>query len=183
MEENRQLKLRGIFKMITKFSKFIFFYLAYLPLFLILLVLIFDIAWNLLYISLGVISLGFVLILSLFKSIKSLTPAPQEVYINSNNNSEVLGFIFTYLFPFLMVITNLNSIIAFSILIIMVFLIYIDTPIFSVNPLLKIILGYNVYEIKSEGKRFFLLSKEKYSEGKVDINVKQLSLEVLIEND
>ena len=179
----KKRKLLGGNEMINNYAKFVFFYLAYLPLFLILLVLNMNLSLNLLYISLGIIVLGFILFLPLLKSIKSLTPSPEEININSNNNSEVLGFIFTYMFPFLMMITNLNSIIAFSILIVMVFLIYIDTPIFSINPLLKIIFGYNIYEVKSNGKKLFLLSKEKYSGGKINIDVKQLSLEVLIEND
>lgn len=168
--------------MINKFSKFVFFYLAYLPLFIGLLVLNLDLSWNLLYLSLGVIFLGALIFLPLLKSINSLAPHNIEISIISNNNVKVLGFIFTYLFPLLITFTNINSILTFSIFIILVFTIYIDTPLFSVNPLLKIIFRYNIYQVKHKNKKYFFLSKEKYSEGKIDTKVKQIDPEVLIEN-
>lgn len=167
--------------MINKFSKFAFFYLAYLPLIMILLILNMDLSQKLAYLLIGSVILCFLIFLPLFWSIKSLSPSREEIEVVSNNNSEVLGFIFTYIFPFLITFTNINSILAFSILIIMVFLIYIETSLFSVNPLLKIVFGYNIYEIKSGDKRLFLLSKKKYFGGKIKINVKQLDSEVLIE--
>ncbi len=169
--------------MINKFSKFIFFYLAYLPLFLILLILNLKISWNLLYLSAGAIVLGALLFLPLLKTIKSLAPTKEIIEIKSNNNAEVLGFIFTYIFPFLITFTNLNSILAFGILIIVVFLIYIDTPLFSINPILKIFFRYNIYEVDYRGQKFFILTKNKYATGKISVKVKQLDLEVLIEDD
>jgi hypothetical protein len=68
-------------------------------------------------------------------------------------------------------------------LIIVVFFIYIDTPLFSINPLLKIFFGYNIYEVNYDGKKFFLLTKKKYAPGEINIKIKQLDLEVLIEDD
>ena len=169
--------------MINKFSKFVFFYLAYLPLFIILLVLNISISLNLLYWVIGIVFVCFLLFIPLIKSIKSLAPSKEEVEIVTNNNAEVLGFIFTYIFPFLITFTSLNSIIAFAILIVIVFVIYIDTSLFSVNPLLKVIFGYNIYEVSFKGRKFFLLSKNKYFNDKVTLKIKQLDSEVLIEDD
>jgi hypothetical protein len=146
-----------------------------------LLVLNLELSWNLLYLSLGSIGLGVILFLPLIKTIKSIAPRKEKIKINSNNNSELLGFLLTYIIPFCVAFTTLNSIIAFGILILMIFIIYIDTSLFSVNPLLKIILRYNIYEIKYNNKRYFLLSKNKYFDEEVLINVKQLDSEVLIE--
>lgn len=168
--------------MINKFSKFIFFYLAYLPLFIILLVLNMDLSWSLLYVSLGVIAFCLLLFFPLLKSINSLAPSEEEIDILSNNNSEILGFIFTYIFPFLITFANINSIIAFAILIMMVFLIYVQTSIFSVNPLLNLLFGYSIYEVRHKNKKYFLLSRNRYSSGKFNIRIKQLDLEVLIED-
>lgn len=169
--------------MINKFSKFVFFYLAYLPLFIILLVLNIDISLTLLYWVIGIVFVCFLLFIPLMKSIKSIAPSKEEVEIVTNNNAEVLGFIFTYIFPFLITFTSLNSIIAFAILIVMVFVIYIDTSLFSVNPLLKVIFGYNIYEVSFKSRKFFLLSKNKYFNDKVTLKIKQLDSEVLIEDD
>lgn len=169
--------------MINKLSKFFFFYLAYLPLFLILLILNMDLSWKLAYFSGGIVLIGIILFLPLLKSIKSIAPIKQEIEIKSNNNSEILGFIFTYIIPFLVTFTSINSILAFGILILLVFVIYIDTSLFSVNPLLKVIFRYNIYSVKHKGRKFYLLSKKKYSEGKSNINIKQIDSEVLIEND
>ncbi|PJE81271.1 hypothetical protein COU58_03505 [Candidatus Pacearchaeota archaeon CG10_big_fil_rev_8_21_14_0_10_32_42] len=168
--------------MINKLSKFIFFYLAYLPLILILLILNMEISWKLLFISIGIIILGIILVIPLLRTIKSVSPVKEKIEIIADNNSEVIGFIVTYITPFLIQFTNLNSIIAFSILMVIIFLIYVETSIFSINPLLKIIFGYNIYEVKSEDKRYYLLSKQKGLGGSLMMKVKQIDREVIIED-
>lgn len=160
-----------------------FFYLAYLPLILIILILNLQITWTLLYLTIGALLLGFILFLPLLNSIKSLAPSREKIKIITNNNAEILGFILTYFSPFLVKLTNLNSVIAYFLLLIMIFLIYIETSLFSVNPLLKIIFKYNIYEIKHDEKKYFLLSKNKYSNEDISIKVKRLDMEVLVEDD
>lgn len=169
--------------MINKFSKFIFFYLAYLPLILILLILNLNLSWKLLFLSIGSILLGFALFLPLRSSIKSIAPTKEKIIISSNNNSEILGFIVTYISPFLITFSNLNSIIAFFLLMIIIFLLYIETSLFSINPLLKIIFGYNIYEVRNKGSRYFMLSKNKYLNEEINLKIKQIGREVLIEDD
>ena len=65
---------------------------------------------------------------------------------------------------------------------VIIFLIYVETSIFSINPLLKIIFGYNIYEVKSEDKRYYLLSKQKGLGGSLMMKVKQIDREVIIED-
>ena len=76
--------------MINKLSKFIFFYLAYLPLILILLILNMEISWKLLFISIGIIILGIILVIPLLRTIKSVSPAKEKIEIIADNNSEVI---------------------------------------------------------------------------------------------
>lgn len=168
--------------MINKFSKFVFFYLAYLPLILILLVLNMDISWSLLFVSIGVIFFGFIIFIPLLRTIKSVSPTEEKIEVIADNNSTVIGFIVTYISPFLIQFTSLNSVIAFSILVLIIFLIYIETSIFSINPLLKIIFGYNIYEVNVSNKKYHLLSKKKGLSRNLVLRIKQIDSEVLIED-
>lgn len=167
--------------MLNKFSKIILFYLAYLPLFLILLLLNMDFGLNLLYFSGGAILFGIIISAPFFYAAKSIKGVPEKVEIISNNNSEIIGFILPYIIPFCVAFSSLNSIIAFGILMMMIFLIYIDTNLFLINPILKIFMRYNIYQVKINGDESFLLSKDKYFPGKMKLNVKHLDSGVLIE--
>ncbi|MDO8508936.1 MAG: hypothetical protein Q7S27_04595 [Nanoarchaeota archaeon] len=167
--------------MLNKFSKIILFYFAYLPLFVILAISnIFQMKYLLVTLS-GLILFGFIFIWLLLKTIKSVTSSQEKVSINENKNSEYLGFLITYIIPFLVSFTGIRSIISFCILFFLIAYLYIDTSLFGVNPLLKIFFGYNIYQVSLGKTTYFLLSKNKHLQGEKNLDIKKLGGNVLIE--
>lgn len=169
--------------MINKFSKLILFYFAYIPLFVILSINnISEIKPLLITIS-SIIILGFALIFLLVHTIKSVTPSQEKIIINENKNSEYLGFLVTYLIPFLVSFSGIREIISFSVLFILIAYLYLDTSLFGINPLLKIFFRYNIYNVSLGKTDYFLLSKIKHKRGEKNLNIKKLGDNILIEDE
>jgi len=170
-------------RMINKFSKLILFYFAYIPLFVILSINnISEIKPLLITIS-SIIILGFALIFLLVHTIKSVTPSQEKIIINENKNSEYLGFLVTYLIPFLVSFSGIREIISFSVLFILIAYLYLDTSLFGINPLLKIFFRYNIYNVSLGKTDYFLLSKIKHKRGEKNLNIKKLGDNILIEDE
>ena len=170
--------------MLNIISKLILFYFAYLPLFVILAINNFNLHNQYLYILVTLILIfGFFLPFILFRTIKSIAPRNEEMEIKSTKNSEYLSFLVTYITPFLITPSNINELISFLILFTIIIYLYIDTSLFCVNPLLKILYKYNIYEVSLANRTYFLLSKKSHSNETISLNVKVLSTNLLIEEE
>jgi len=170
--------------MLNVISKLILFYFAYLPLFVILTINNFNLHNQYLYILVTLILiLGIILPFILFRTIKSIAPRNEEMEIKSTKNSEYLSFLVTYMTPFLITPSNINELISFLILFTIIIYLYIDTSLFCVNPLLKILYKYNIYEVSLANRTYFLLSKKSHSNETISLSVKVLSTNLLIEEE
>lgn len=168
--------------MINKFSKLILFYFAYLPLFIILSINnILELKPLIITISILIV-IGFVSIFLLLKTIKSVTPNQEKIIVHENRNSEYLGFLVTYLIPFLVSFAGIREIISFSILFILIGYLYLGTSLFGINPLLKIFFGYNIYHVSLGNTKYFLLSKIKHKQGENNLDIKKFGGNILIED-
>jgi len=168
--------------MLNKFSKIILFYFAYLPLFSILIINNINDTKTMLIILISAIAAGFILVVLLFKTIKSIVPSEEKITITELKNSEYLSFLVTYILPFLVDLTDIRIIISFSILLILVVYLYIDTLLFCINPLLKIFFKFNLYQVTMGDKKYYLISKNKHKIISSKLNVKRIGEDILIED-
>ncbi len=159
------------------------FYFAYLPLFIILLIKNMEINLLLIIIVICLIALGIISIFLLIKTIKSIAPKTVKIRFISNKNAETLSFIVTYVIPFGITFTTLNSRIAFGILFAIIFYLYLDTSLFCINPLLKIIFNYNIYLINIRKREYYLLSKKDHLNGNATINMVFLTKNLAMEDE
>jgi len=187
--------------MLNKFSKFILFLFAYLPVFISLIIKIFydiepitiniplsNLSYECNFIILTLIisiTLSFTIIALchlIIKSVREIVPEKELVCIIEPKNSEYLAFIVTYLIPILVVGIDIPTIISIVIIFIIISIIYIDSSLFCINPLLKIIFRYNIYEIEISKKRSYLLSKRRLYSTEMNLNIKQLGDGVYIDD-
>lgn len=130
---------------------------------------------------------GYISVKTLFIYVSKIAPHNEEIEIIAEKNSEILNFIVTYILPLCLPLVDingdlmLNSIISLTILLLLIYYLYIDTSLFCINPLLKIIFNYNVYEVEIDNNNYFLLSKSKYSRKQKFVQVKKLTSNLLIE--
>lgn len=146
--------------MLTSWAKIILGSLAYSPLFVILLIKNLPLKWGIIA---GVIVFGSILLLSwaVLQSVQKLSGQLIKVKIDRDLNDQYVGFIVTYIVPFIGSIKTMNDIVSISILLIVIFSLYLTTSLFAVNPLLKLLFGYNLYLCTINGKDGILLSVEK----------------------
>lgn len=173
--------------MISNKAKYILTLFAYLPLFAVIAIRNLDFLHSLLldymkidvlkiYLFIGVL-IFFIclyywfkyLVRSILNKIETLAPREIEVQIKSEKNTEMLGFLLTYIVPFSITFENgLYDIFAFCLLFMLLLRVYIKTSLFCINPLLNYSFGYNIYEIKMHDMNGFLLTTRKHR------NVKEL---------
>ena len=119
----------------------------------------------------------------LLKHIKTVVASEENIIVTENKNSEYLNFLITYITPFLIDFSGLNHIISFIILFTIIAYLYVDSSLFCVNPLLKIMFRYNVYEVFINNNRYFLLSKIKHqTQDSITIKLLRLDDNILIED-
>ncbi|AEH24469.1 hypothetical protein [Pyrococcus yayanosii] len=145
--------------MLTSWAKIILGSLAYFPLFVVLLIKNLPLKWGLFA---GTILFAFILLLSwsVLCSIRKFSGKPIKVKIDRDLNDQYVGFIVTYIVPFIGAVKTVNDIISMAILLLVIFSLYLSTSLFAVNPLLKLIFGYNLYLCTINNKDGILLSKE-----------------------
>ena len=168
--------------MLNLFSKLIFFYFAYLPLFLIIVIQNMKLSCYTFLIILGIILIGFPFIFVLLRAIKDVAPRKEQFRLIANKNSEILNFIITYIIPFAMHFHSINDWLSFGLLFFIIAYLYLDTPIFCINPLLKIIFRYNIYLVEQNNKEYYLLSKRSYfRNGYYALNIVPLTTSLIME--
>lgn len=148
------------------FARFLLFLSSYIPLWVIFAVimarthLVFACGFALL----AVISLFGTLIY--IRHVQGLTGVQISVGIIRRQDSETMSYIASYVVPF--AATSLDSfeqVIALGIFLIVLCIVYVNTSMIHINPLLSI-MGYNLFEIEDgDGDTQFLISKRRVRRG------------------
>lgn len=161
-----------------KFSKLLMFFSSYTLLFLALAIKNYTLSviWLMLLISIvGVVATSLIL-----KT--KINPDSHRVEAVQVKNEQVLGYLATYILPFLSFnLEKANDQIALLIIFISIGILYIKADLLYINPILML-LGYNIYEVTFEdGKtRILITKKTQYDiKGKI-INFYELEDRVLI---
>jgi len=180
--------------MISKNAKMVLTLFAYLPLFAVITIrnlgLLHDIFLS--YINLDfpkiylflIVLIIFIFIYYTFKSlvgsiftkVETLAPRDIEVQIKSDKNTEMLGFLLTYIVPFCITFENgFYDLFAFFVLFVMIVYVYIETSLFCVNPLLNFTFGYNIYEIEMHNMDGFMLTTKKHRNIKKELRLYKIT--------
>ncbi|ASJ08060.1 hypothetical protein A3L11_01990 [Thermococcus siculi] len=146
--------------MLKRWAKLILSLLAYSPLFVILSIKNLPLKLGLI-VGTGVFVIIFLMAWAVMSSVKKLIGQPIVVKIDRDINEQYVGFIVTYIVPFIGTIKTVNDVISMGILIVVIFALYLTTSLFAVNPLLKLLFGYNLYLCTINNKDGILLSREK----------------------
>ncbi len=151
--------------------------LAYLPLFFTIII---RFSFNLFTI------LGFIVFAALFILIlrRFLIPHGEVseltgLAVEKPRGFEYTAFILTYLIPFLTFIDT-ATLIALIVVYSIIAYIYVSTPLFLVNPLLKLIFGYNTYFFKNEDGENFLIAKKDLKELDNSLKIRRLDVNLFI---
>ncbi len=137
--------------------KYLLYILAYLPLiFTVIIRFTFNIFTIIGFIVFAVV---FILILRQLLTSSGEVVELTEIRFEKPRGFEYTAFILTYLIPFLTFIDT-ATLIALIVVYAVIAYIYVSTPLFSVNPLLRLIFGYDIYYYKSGEGESFLLAKD-----------------------
>lgn len=174
--------------MLNRFSKTLLFILAYLPVFIIFTMNLFFIS-NInffLYVGYGIIITIFgvvIIIWQMFKTIQTIVPSRETLNIVENKNSDTRIIFFIYLLPFFMSHNSLEIFASFIIILSTITVIYINTSLFNINPLIEIVFGYNTYEVTFGESRGYLLSRSNLQLGNNDLGILRLDANIYMESN
>ncbi|WP_319506463.1 hypothetical protein [uncultured Methanolobus sp.] len=113
---------------------------------------------------------------TILDKVETLVPRDIEVQIKSEKNTEMLGFLLTYIVPFCITFENgLYDLFAFCMLFILLLYVYIDTSLFCINPLLNYCFGYNIYEIEMHDRNSFMLTTKKHRNTREKVKVYKIT--------
>ena len=161
--------------------KLLLFISAYTPLFVILLIKNFDYSQIIFWVIITLLILADVVLLIIFKISKQWTN--QEIKINdyTNRTSDALNYVIAYVIAFLAFNINLwQDIASLIILLIVTFVIYINSNLIFVNPLLNL-LGYKFYEVTNDyGNKTIIITKKEVIKGKI-LKVKNFDKMIYLE--
>lgn len=151
--------------------------LAYLPLFFTIII---RFSFNL-FTILGFIVFAalFILILRRFLIPRGEVSELTGLVVEKPRGFEYTAFILTYLIPFLTFIDT-ATLIALIVVYSIIAYIYVSTPLFLVNPLLKLIFGYNTYFFKNEDGENFLIAKKDLKELDNSLKIRRLDVNLFI---
>jgi len=178
--------------MLTRFAAWILYISSYIPLFFILIINNIIVVYekmianepykNNLYISVGivvVISLSYLLLRVVLKAANTNN---ESITINniSKSNDSILGYLFSYLVPFMLINTSdIREIITFALVFIVMGIICVENELVYINPTLYL-LRYNIYLLD---QNVVLISKKDRSNiiRRNRINCAQLSNKVYLD--
>lgn len=174
--------------MINNNTKIILTLFAYLPLFAVVAIRNLDFLHNIIFNYINVeiskiklfiaVIVFFVVLYFIFKhlvkkiidKLEYLAPREIEVKIKSEKNTEMLGFLLTYIVPFCITFENgLYDLFAFCLLFTLILYAYVKSSLFCINPLLNYSFGYNIYEIEMHNSDGFLLTTRKHRNIREDV--------------
>lgn len=179
--------------MILNWRGMIWLYIsAYTPLFAVLIIKI--LSWDIFQDPYGLVLITILLLIfisiasllfvnSFLKRAQELDAHWEEVKINQTKNEDYVIFIMTYLIPFFGIEINISTLAALLLLFIIIGYIYINSSLFSVNPVLNIIWGYNIYSGILYEQPVTILSKSKFRIGENDIKVISLAANIYLSKE
>lgn len=111
-----------------------------------------------------------------------LTPVPIAIKQVSTRSGETMSYLVSYLLPFLGVdLSQLNDAISMTILLVVIGIIYVNSHLIYINPVLNLF-GFNLFEVETEeGKVCTLLSHHRYLKKGTQLGVVKLGNYVLME--
>lgn len=175
---------------LNKSGKFVWFVVAYSPLFLALLIKFYFLSPFDFFTTVEIFFAGSIILaifLKLFISIlhynDDTNPRPKKCLITQSKNSEYVLFVVSYLIPFYNITFMLSDIIPTLIMLFIIGILYIRTPLFAVNPVLNL-LGYNLYNAKKfeDNKEILLISQHKLVLDCYNIKLIKLNEDIFISN-
>jgi len=175
---------------LNKIGKFVWFIVAYSPLFLALLIKFYFLSPLDWFITIEIILIGIIILaifLKLFNNILHYTedtnPRFEKCIITQSKNSEYVLFVVSYLIPFYNINFTLGDIIPTLFMLGIIGILYIRTPLFAVNPILNL-LKYNLYNVKKckDKKEILLISNQKLVLDCYNIKLIKLNEDIFISN-
>lgn len=155
---------------LNKKGKFVWFIVAYLPLFFALLIKFFfsqNFECSILKLEIilivSIILLGFLIgFIKILRYNEDTNPRPTKCEIIQSKNTEYVLFVVSYLIPFYNINFTLADIIPTILMLVIIGILYVRTPLFAVNPILNL-LNYNLYNAKelNEKNEIIIISQEK----------------------
>ena len=115
--------------------------------------------------AIGFLSLGIFAtcgIVCVIHYIDSTNPVVEKIAKIQRKDTEVIAYLFTYIFPFLQLnFSDIINLLSLGIFFVILGIIYINSSMICINPTLNLI-GYHLYEIENpEGNSRTLLSRNK----------------------
>lgn len=136
--------------------------------------------WGGTFIALAVLAI--VILLVYLQKAQTLNPQPVITERVSTRSGETMSYIVSYLLPFLGVdFSKLNDAISMVILFLVIGIIYVNSNLIYINPVLNSF-GFNLFEIETDnGKVCSLISKRTYLKKGTQLSVVNLGNYVLME--
>jgi hypothetical protein len=161
--------------MLRNYIKWLLFLSSYIPLYAILLLFTWKSNWNIFYSLIGLILITFITLLISFKSINSLQKTYIKVKRVDPKNGEFIGYIFTYILPFLSSnFSDIKYVIGMGLFFILVGFMYVRSNLIYTNPILNL-LGYSLYEIEDNKENMMVLITKESSLRK-ESNIKVINI-------
>jgi hypothetical protein len=153
-------RLLGRMPVFTPIAKAILFLSSYSPLFLILAARASPTNQIEAFVFGGVGLLSIVALFLLLRGVDTVAPTPLHVIKAVSKSSETTGYLVTYVIPFLTLGTaSLADVVALVILLVTFGLVFLNSDLVLVNPILAM-LGYRLFEVEApEGRMYLVISK------------------------
>ncbi len=167
-------------EVLNRFSKLLLFLLAYSPV-VIVLILKYSLTYFTAFVSTIFLLALLLAVYEMLVTVSTIQPESiGDVTISQRKNTDYLLFIVTYLIPFFGFQVNLLSIGMLVFIFLLIYVIYVDSSMLAVNPLLKIVFRYDIYEAVVDDEHIYILTKIKFKSGKQTLRLLKLSKEVFM---
>ena len=161
--------------MLKNYIKWLLFLSSYVPLYLILLLFVWDSNRLIFYFLIGLTAITIIALLIVLKALNSFEKTFVKLKKVDPKNSEFISYIFTYILPFLSSnFSDVKYIIAMAGIFLLIGFMYVRSNLIYTNPLLNL-LGYDLYEIEDHKENIMvLITKASYL--KKETNVKVINI-------
>lgn len=161
--------------MLRNYIKWLLFLSSYIPLYLILMLFTWESYRLIFYFLAGLTIITLVVLSIILKAINSLEKTFIKIKKVDPRNSEFIGYIFTYILPFLSSdFSNVKYVIATVAFFLLVGFMYVRSNLIYTNPVLNL-LGFDLYEIEDNKENtMVLITKE--TDLKRESNVKVINI-------
>jgi hypothetical protein len=120
-------------------------------------------------------------IVCIIQFIDSTSPLKEKIAKVQRKDTEVIAYIFTYIFPFLQLnFSDPINLLSLGIFFVILGIIYINSSMICINPTLNLI-GYHLYEIENpEGYTHTLLTRNKRVLRNSELNVVKIGDDIMV---